>query len=167
MILTVALVAVGLGVLFVAALVIRLSRGPIVFTASVTSKLTAVALRDENARNLRCTLRYTGQDKPHTLTDIQLPRELAQALGASPPSGFTAEPFVVDPKGGDEAFVNEFNAKTVRWVGQLALPVDQDVVLNIPVQQPRAGSGTIQFRYEHRGRLGGSSGYCALNLESQ
>lgn len=167
MILKILLIGVGLVILLVVALVIRLSRGPIVFTAPVISKLTAVALRDEGAHILRCTLRFTGQDKPHNVTEIQLPRELVQALGASPPSGFTDEPYVAGPKVGDEAWVQKFNRETVRWVGQLALPAEQDVVLSIPVQQPRAGTGTIQFRYEHRSTFGGSIRFCELKLESQ
>jgi hypothetical protein len=157
----------GVVVVVVAALVIRLSRGPIVFTGPVTSKLTATAMRDDDARSIRCTLRFTGRDKPYSVTEIHLPRELAQALGASPPSGFTDEPYVAGPKVGDEAWVQKFNRDTVRWVGQLALPAEQDVVLTIPVQQSRAGSGTIQFRYEHRGVLGGSIRSCMLKLESQ
>jgi hypothetical protein len=167
MLLKIALIFVSLVVLLVVVIVIRLSRGPIVFTAPVTSQLTAVALRDESAHSVRCTLRFTGQDKPYNVTEIELPRELAQALGASPPSGFTDEPYVAGPKVGDEAFVQKFNQETVRWVGQLALPAEQDVVLSIPAQQPRAGSGTIQFRYEHRGTLGGSIRFCLLKLESQ
>ena len=160
-------IIIGIVVVLAVALVIRLSRGPIVFTAPVTSKLTATAVRDEGARSLRCTLRFTGKDKPYSVTEIHLPRELAQALGASPPTGFTDEPYVVGPKVGDEAFVQKFNRETVRWVGQLALPAEQDVVLTIPVQQAHAGSGTIQFRYEHRGALGGSIRFCMLTLESQ
>lgn len=160
-------IGIGIVVILIAALVIRLLRGPIVFTAPVISKLTAMAVRDEGTRSLRCTLRFTGQDKPYNLTEIHLPRELAQALGAFPPSGFTEEPYVAGPKVGDETFVQKFNRETVRWVGQLALPAEQDVVLTIPVQQARAGSGTIQFRYEHRGALGGSIRFCMLTLESQ
>lgn len=167
MILKIVLIGAGLVVLLVAALVIRLSRGPIVFTAPVTSQLTAVAVRDESARSLRCTLRFTGEDKPYKVTEIHLPRELAQALGASPPNGFTAEPYVAGPKVGDEAWVQKFNSETVRWVGQLPLPAEQEVLLSIPAEQPRAGSGTIQFRYEHRGALGGSLRFCMLKLESQ
>ena len=165
--LKIALIVVGIIIVLVAALVIRLSRGPIVFTASVTSKLTAIAVRDEAARSLRCTLRFTGQDKPYTVTEIHLPRELAQALGASPPSGFADEPYVAGPKVGDEAWVQKFNRETVRWVGQLALPAEKDIVVSIPVQQARAGSGTIQFRYEHRSAFGGSIRSCMLTLESQ
>ncbi len=160
-------IVVGIVVVFVAALVIRLSRGPIVFTAPVTSKLTAIAVRDEGARSLRCTLRFTGKDKPYSVTEIHMPRELAQVLGASPPSGFTDEPYVAGPKVGDEAFVQKFNRETVRWVGQLSLPAEEDVVVAIPVQRALAGSGTIQFRYEHRGVLGGSIRFCTLTLESQ
>ena len=167
MILKIALIAVSLVVLLVVALVIRLSRGPIIFTSAVASKLTAVAQRDESAHSLRCTLRFTGQDKPYSVTEIHLPRELAQALGASPPSGFTDAPYVAGPKVGDEAWVQKFNRETVRWVGQLALPAEQDVIVAIPVQQARAGSGTIQFRYEHRGMLGGSIRSCMLKLESE
>ena len=167
MTLTIALIAAGLFVLLLVALVICLLLGPIVFTAPVTENLTAVAVRDENARSLQCTLRFTGPDKAWTLTEIHLPRELAQALGASPPTGFAYEPFVAGPKVGDEAFVQKFNAETVRWVGRLDLPAEQDVVLSIPAQQPQAGSGTIQFRYERRGALGGSIRFCMLKLESQ
>ena len=160
-------IIIGIVVVLAVALLIRLSRGPIVFTASVTSKLTATALRDEGAHSLRCTLRFTGKDKPYSVTEIHLPRELAQALGASPPTGFTDEPYVAGPKVGDEAWVQKFSRETVRWVGQLALPAEQDVVLAIPVEHARAGNGTIQFRYEHRGLLGGSIRSCMLTLDPQ
>jgi hypothetical protein len=166
-ILIVAGVVIGIVLLLVALLFIRLSRGPIVFAGPVTSKLTAVAVRDEGTRTLRCTLRFTGKDKPYSVTEIHLPRELAQVMGISPPNGFTDEPYVAGPKVGDEAWVQKFNRETVRWVGQLALPPEQDVVLTIPAQHARAGKGTIQFRYEHRGMLGGSIRSCMLTLESQ
>ena len=169
--LKIVLIIVGILVVIViilaAALVIRLSRGPIVFTSPVTSNLTATVVRDEDAHSLRCTLRFTGQDKPYSVTEIHLPREMVQALGASPPSGFTDEPYVAGPKVGDESFVQKFNQETVRWVGQLVLPVEQDVVLTIPILHASASSGTIQFRYEHRGAFGGSIRFCVLKLESQ
>jgi hypothetical protein len=107
-------IVVGIIVVLAAALVIRLSRGPIVFTSKVTSTLTAIAVRDEGAGSLRCTLRFTGHDKPYSVTEIHMPRELAQALGASPPSGFNDEPYVAGPKVDDGAFVQKFNQETVR-----------------------------------------------------
>jgi hypothetical protein len=159
-------IIVGIVIVLAAILVIRLSRGPIVFTSRMTSNLTATAVRDEVAHGLSCTLRFTGQDKPYSVTEIHLPRELVQALGASPPNGFTDAPYVAGPKVGDEAFVQKFNQETVRWTGQLALPAEQDVVLNIPVLHASAGSGTIQLRYEHRSALGGSIRFCEFKLES-
>src|SRR6266705_248959 len=90
--LKIALVVLGIIIVLVAALVVWLSHGPIVFTAPLTSRLIAVAVRDEAAQNLRCKLRFTGQDKPYSVTEIHLSRELARALGASLPSGFTDEP---------------------------------------------------------------------------
>ena len=160
-------VVVGIVLLLAVALVVRLSRGPIVFTSKATSALTVSAVRDQSAGSLRCTLRFTGRDKPHSVTEIHMPRELAQALGASPPTGFADEPYVAGPKVGDEAFVQKFNQGTVRWVGKLALPPDQDVLMSIPARNARAGSGTIQFRYEHRGTLGGSIRFCILKLDSE
>jgi hypothetical protein len=163
---TIALIAAGLFVLLLAALVYRLSRGPIVFSTTSTSSFTVLAVRDESASSLRCMLRLSGQDAPYALTEMQVSRELAQALGASPPNGFVEEPLVAGPKVGDEAFVQKFNAETVRWVGQIELPTEQNVVLNIPVQRPQAGRGTIRFRYERRGALGGSMRFFVLTLES-
>jgi len=164
-ILIIAGVVIGIVLLLVTLLVIRLLMGPIVFAGQVTSTLTAAAVRDEGTRGLRCKLQFTGKAKRYSVTEIHLPRELAQALGASPPSGFTDEPYIAGPKVGDEAWVQKFNRETVRWVGHLALPPEQDIILTIPAQNPRAGSGTIQFRYEYRGLLGGSIRHCMLKLE--
>lgn len=160
-------IIIGIVVVLAVALLIRLSRGPIVFATPETSKLTATAVSDEGTSSLRCTLRFTGKDKPYSVTEIHLPRELAQALGASPPTGFTDQPYVAGPKVGDAAWVQNFNRETVRWVGQLGLPSEQDVVLTIPVEHARAADGTIQFRYEHRGMLGGSIRSCTAHIGLQ
>src|SRR5204863_183276 len=105
--------------------------------------------------------------KPHYVTEISMGREWARALGASPPSGFVEEPLIAETKEDDQAFIDKFNRETVRWVGRLAIPRDQDIFVSIPAQQPRAGSGAIQFQYRYRGKLGGSIQSAQLTLQNE
>jgi hypothetical protein len=165
-ILKIALIIVGLFLVAIAAFVVWFIRHPIVFTAPITTKLIATASRDDAGHAIRCTLRFTGSDKPHTVTEIKMPREWVQALGASPPSGFTEQPLVAEKKTDDQAFIEKFNREAVRWVGHLAVPRDEEIVVSIPAQQPRAGSGTIRFQYEYRGKLGGSIQFAQVTVEN-
>jgi hypothetical protein len=165
--LKIGLLIVGLLVVAIVAIVIWFARHPIVFTGPVTTKLLVTASRDEAGHTIRCILRFTGSDKPHTVTEIEMPKEWAQALGVSTPSGFTEQPLAAEKKTDDQAFIEKFNRETTRWVGQLAIPRDQDVVMSIPAKQPKAGSGTIRFRYESRGKFGGSIGFAQVTLENQ
>jgi hypothetical protein len=165
--LKIALIIVGFFLVAIVAFVIWFARHPIVFTAPVKTKLSVTASRDEGGRAIQCTLRFTGSDKPHAVTEIKMPREWVQVLGASPPSGFAEQPLVAEKKTDDQAFIEKFNRETVRWIGQLAVPKDQDVVVLIPAQHPRIGSGTIRFQYEYRGKLGGSIQFSQVTLENQ
>jgi hypothetical protein len=165
--LKIALIIAGLFVVAVVAFVIWFARHPIVFRAIITTKLTVTASRDEAGHAIRCTLRLTGSDKLHTVTEIKMPREWVQALGASPPSGFTEQPLLAESKTDDLAFIEKFNRETVRWVGQFAIQRDQDHLLSIPARQPRAGRGTIRFQYEHRSKLGGSIQFAQVAVENE
>jgi hypothetical protein len=165
--LKIALIVAGFFALAIVAFIFWFARHPIVFTAPVTTKLTASASRDEGAHVIRCTLRFTGSSRPHTVTEIKMLRESAEALGATPPSGFTEQRLVAESKNEDQEFIEKFNRENIRWVGQLPVPRDQDVVISIPVQKPGAGRGAIHFQYEHRGRFGGSIQFCRATLEGQ
>lgn len=133
----------------------------------MTIKVAGSAVRDEATSIVRCTVRMTGGTAMQAVTEIEVPRELAAVLGASPPSGFTEEPYVAGPKVGDQAFVDDYNKTTVRWVGETPLPPEQNVVFSIPVKHPRAGSGIITFQYESRGKFGGGTiAWCKVELQS-
>ena len=102
-----------------------------------------------------------GTDKPHSVTQISMPRDLARVLGVRPPSGFSEQLLPLDERSKNNAemvkFVEEYNRDTLRWVGSLSLPPGEPVTLMIPAQAPQGGNGKISFQYEWRGKvLGGS-----------
>jgi hypothetical protein len=99
--------------------------------------VSATARRDEAGRRVQLTFRLTGSDRPRVLTEIRIDRPLAEALGVSPPHDFTEKPY-------DDAW---FNKRTIRWVGQIALPRDKDVQIVLPVMNPNAGKGRISYVY--------------------
>ncbi len=107
---------------------------------------TAIASRNETAKVIECKLRLAGSNRIRTLTEIRIPRELLNALGASSPSNFTEKSFEDYEK---------YNKKNyIRWIGKLALRRDEDVTLIIPAQHPNDGTGTIRF-------------YCELDEKSE
>ena len=101
------------------------------------TKVAGTGFYDENKHVFQCTLRLTGSDSPRAIKEIQMEREMAQALGVAPPEGFVEKPFA--------DYETYFKKNYVRWVGRLPLVRDHDVIVNIPAKQPAAGSGKIRF----------------------
>jgi len=122
------------------------------------TKVAVVASRDESGHAIRCTFQLTGPDRPRAITEIRIPRELAQTLDATPPEGFSEKSF--------EDSSRYFNKTYLRWVGNFALPKDQDVMLAIPAKQPKAGVGRIVFYYQRSNDTSRYSlGYCSVSLD--
>lgn len=122
------------------------------------TKVTAIGIRDESGQVIRCTFRYTGSDHPREIAEIKIRKELAKAWGVSPPSGFVEKSFEDYQKYQQEHYV--------RWVGKLALPKDQDVILAIPMKQPKAGVGRIVFYYQRTDDASRDFGnFCSVELK--
>jgi len=123
--------------------------------------VTASVVPDEPSSSLKVMMTLAGTDKPHSVTQISMPRDLARVLGVRPPSGFSEQLLPLDERSKNNAemlkFVEEYNRDTLRWVGSLSLPPGESVTLMIPAQAPQGGTGKISFQYEWRGKvLGGS-----------
>jgi hypothetical protein len=105
------------------------------------TQIKVVAVRDESEQAIKCTFRYTGSDHPREIAEIRIRKELAKALDVSPPSSFIEKHF----DGVSEKLSYD---RYVRWIGKLALPKNQDVILAIPTKHPQAGIGRIVFYYQ-------------------
>jgi hypothetical protein len=97
---------------------------------------TATASRNDQG-DIECKLHLRGSSYPRTLTEIWIPKDLAESLKTSPPEGFKDAPF--------KDYENFFSERYVRWGGNLLLPTNKDLLLTIPAKQPEAGSGKIRF----------------------
>ena len=167
------LIIAGVLIVGVVAFIFWFARHPIVFLTKGPGKtVTASVLPDEPSRSLKVTMALAGTEKPHSVTQISMPRALAQALGLRAPSGFSEQLLPLDEgtKNNPEMvkFVEEFNRDTLRWVGSLPLPPREAVTLMIPAQTPRGGTGKISFQYEWRGKvLGGSISSFTATLTNQ
>jgi hypothetical protein len=103
------------------------------------TKVTVVAVGDESEKALRCTFRYSGSTHSREIVEIKIRKELAKTLDVSPPAGFLGKTF--------ESYEKYDQEHYFCWIGKLALPKDQDVILTIPAKQPKAGTGRIIFYY--------------------
>lgn len=121
------------------------------------TRLEVSMMRNETEHALQCKLRLTGSDHPRVITEIWMPRELAVASESSPPTGFAEVAF--------QEYRSWRSNKTIRWVGQTSLVRDEDVVLSIPSNQPKAGTGKIVFTYRRKDKPddGGSLKFVTLD----
>jgi hypothetical protein len=122
------------------------------------TKVTATAIIDETNKLLRCVFRYSGSDNPREIIEIKMRREVADSLGAtSSPNGFVQKPY--------EDSYQFLDTNYVHWVGKLPLVKDQDVILQFPATQPKAGTGNIVFFYQRTDNAIDSKGLCSVELK--
>ena len=121
------------------------------------TKVTATAISDETNKLLRCVFRYSGSDNPREIIEIKMRRGLADSLGVSSPSGFAQESYE-----GDYQFLN---TNYVHWVGKLPLVKNEDVILEFPVKQPKASTGSIVFYYQRTDNAIDSKNLCSVELK--
>jgi hypothetical protein len=121
------------------------------------TKVTATAITDETNKLLRCVFRYSGSDNPREIIEIKMRRKLADLLGATSPNGFVQKPY--------EDSYQFLKTNYVRWVGKLPLAKDQDVILQFPATQPKAGTGSIVFYYQRTDNPIDSKGLCSVELK--
>ena len=165
------LIIAGVLIIAVVAFLFWFARNPVVVLSKGPGKtVTASVLPDE--ASLKVTMMLTGTDQPHTLTQISMPRTLAQASGLRPPNGFSEQPLPLEERNKNNAeivkFVETFNKDTLRWVGSFPLPPGESVELIIPAETPRAATGKISFQYEWRGKvLGGSMSSFTVTLTNR
>ncbi len=155
------IIAVVLVTAFVGFL-IWLSRNPIVLFGEGPGKhVAASVVPDAAAHTLTVAMQLSGTQRPHTVTEISMPRTLAQALGVRPPNGFSEQFLPLDDRSKNNPdmvkSVEKFNQDTLRWVGALPLPPGDPVSLTISSQTPLASTGTISFQYEWKGKVLGAS----------
>lgn len=134
-----------------------------------TGKRISARLKDV-IPNESLVIEIDNNDRENSITEISMPRSLAEILGASPPDGFTAEllPVSDSEKNDQEAvrFVDKFNAETLRWVGQFALSPNIPSELRIPAKVTSNLSGRINFQYEAKVGFGGSISFFSLTLDT-
>jgi hypothetical protein len=104
------------------------------------TKITATAREDETNKVLYCTFHYNGSDYPRAITEIKMKRALADELAVSSPDGFIQKPY--------EGGYQFLNTNYIHWVGKLPLSKNQDITLQFPAKQPKAGTGRIVFYYQ-------------------
>lgn len=116
-IIVIVVIAVVLGVFlfwFARNAIILVTKGP-----GITVKTAAVP--DEASHSIRVLMTLTGTQKPHSITEISMPRDLAQSLSVSAPKGFTEQLLPLDERSKSDAesikFVKEYNRDKLRWVG--------------------------------------------------
>lgn len=115
-------------------------------------KLAVVAVADESEGVIRCRLRLKRSRRPTILKEIWLPRELAESLGVSPPSGF-AEAKMRPTCKRDAERLEKLRLETVSWSGAVTIAPRQEMMLSIPASRPNGG-GTLHFSHEIRGLAG-------------
>ena len=150
----------GLVVLLAIGVAIWASRNPIVLPTpkgalpEITGRQVA-----GGSHEVVVELRSSGAVPGFTVTSIDLPRQLASALGIQAPPGFNAAPLPVEAgdSPGTAAFVQDFNKTTLRWEGRLAIPADRPVRVRFPATAPSAAAGAMSFDYERKALLGGMS----------
>lgn len=98
-----------------------------------------------------------------------MPREVADALGASPPDGFVAELMPLTEKEMKDKetveYVENYNAETLRWGGRVELTPNEVRELRIPATNTMELAGRIDFQYDARVGLGGSISFFSLSLD--
>lgn len=150
-------VAVGFGV--------WAARGPKVRVVPKTTELRAHAIRDPAAGRVRCHFYYDGPEDHYALSEIDLPRSLAEELGLEAPVGFEPTPLAAE-KGDDPEFVDNYNRDRLRLLGNQPLPPRAEVILDLPARYAAAGAGTLRFTYGFQRRLGGVTRFALIELAS-
>jgi hypothetical protein len=118
------------------------------------STVTVTASRDGEANVIRLVVRTTTTKVSQVVTEIVMSDDLAKALKASLPVGFSKD---TPP---------ESNPGDVWWKSQrLLIPKDGELVIEIPVQEPLAGEGVIRIGVESRGQTGKTSRLVDVALE--
>ncbi|MBK6685744.1 MAG: hypothetical protein IPG45_14835 [Deltaproteobacteria bacterium] len=148
-------VAVGFGV--------WAARGPKVMVVPKTTELKAHATRDPEAGRLRCHFYYDGPEDHYALSEIDLPRSLANDLGLGVPAGWEPTPLAAE-KGDDPAFVENYNRERLRLLGNQPLPPRAEVILDLPATHAGAGAGILRFTYGFQRRLGGVTRFALIEL---
>jgi hypothetical protein len=105
-----------------------------------SAKIKVSAVLDEQHEMICCTLRYAGSEHSREIFEIVMRKNFADAIAASPPTGFTAKPYE-----GRQEFQNTYST---RWIGEITLVQNQDVVVNIPAKHPKADKGYVSFYYQ-------------------
>jgi len=157
----------GLIVLLAIGLTMWASRNPIILPTpkGALPQLTGRQVAG-GSHEVVVELRSSGSVPGFTVTSIDLPRQLASALGIQAPPGFKAAPLLVEAGDTPEtvAFVQDFNKTTLRWEGRLAIPADRPVRVRFPASAPSAATGALSLDYERKALLGGMSAATQVQL---
>jgi hypothetical protein len=105
-----------------------------------STRISAVATRDEPKRIIRCAFHYAGSNHLREIVEIKMQRKLADSLGVSSPDGFVEKPY--------EGRQEHLNTNYIRWSGKLILLKDQDITLQFPIKQLGTNTGRIVFYYQ-------------------
>ena len=104
------------------------------------------------------------------MTEVDAPRQLAEALGLGPPERFLEEPLPLteeerrDPE--TVAWAREWNRDNVRWVGAESLSPGEPLVLEFPASSPSAATGVLSISYERKLGFGGMSSATTVTLNA-
>lgn len=116
-----------------------LSVAAFVFTLLRRPKLTARASYDPDGRAIRCVFRFVRSSRPVHVYHIWMPVDSVEAMGACPPKGFRYK---------------ETMEGQVIWEGNFEFGPNKDVVLSIPIANPKSGQSKFGISYEHLMSLG-------------
>ena len=160
-------VVLALGVIAAVIVVVRLSRGPIVFTTTKRPDVTVVVKSIEpGGFVLEATL--SADSEGFVIRDIAVPRACAESLGLGTPSNFHTEGFPLEDqeKSDPEAieFARKYDSENTRWAGPVPILFGQPLTIDLPTSKPHAGLCTLSVGYERRGRFGGMSAMATVDV---
>ena len=132
-------------------------------------KVSATAKAVEKAIEVEVVA--TGSGDGAVITVIDMERSLRDALGLSPPAGFTAAPMPLDAREKDDkeaaAYVEKYNREKVRYAGRLAVAPGAPTVLRFAAERPDAASGVIHLQHERKIGMGGSISFTSVTVGTQ
>jgi hypothetical protein len=164
------LLAAGLGLLILVGAVLAYGvwfvRGVVVDHVEVRA-----AARTSEEGQIEIEITTTGSNDGVVITQIDMDRTLRDALGLSPPAGFTLAPLPLEEreKADKDAveYVAEYNLEKVRYVGRLSVTPDAPRLLRFSAERPKAASGQIRLQHERKIGVGGSIGFVSVRTGTQ
>lgn len=105
----------------------------------------------------------------NVITSIEIPRDIYTEFDLSAPKGFKHEALPLGKDNDPEMikFVEDFNKKTIRYVGKLKLVPNQTTIIAFTAKNLIDIRGEIAFHYERKVGFGGSMSSLYVKLNPQ